>query len=483
MLALASGACEPDGAPSDASGDDAPDTTGGSDSGNPDGSAPSDTVASSPPSLTEVRAHMRGARGHDLAITVIGSDADKDIDRLRVRLFDEGGAPLMAFTSGLSNELDSNEVPLGFDVPSDVAGKASILATATLRGIFVDFAPASVEVVLVDAAGQVSAAVKADIGVQEVKALGDACDPAFVESRCAPGLGCRDGQCQEGLAPEVDKVAYLNGAGGTRIVVEGTDPEDDVQSLKIEFLDSQGNPIEVDLDNDETPESQSFDVAAEGAGVDGRFRVRIDPTPEFESQVTNIGVTATDAAGHVGARKTAKLTASPVRSAGQGCDLNGFDACNSKSVCVAAPSGDAGTCKDVIAQRKAECGLSASLPTDGTMVVGFAQGASLFDAPATCSAGDPVGRPEGLFKLSLEAPAAKLILSTNHPQTGFDTVVYLVAACGETTAPALGCADETTNTSAAATLELELVPAGEYLVVVDSWGPDGGEFGLSATVE
>ncbi len=472
-------ACEDDSSskPTDAtdSSDTRPD--GGTDTGG------SDSTGSSAPSLSEVKAHMSGARGLDLQLTVIGADADKDIERLEVRLFDAGGEPILAFRSGLSDVADSNETTLGFDVPGDVAQKASILATATLRGIFAEYSPAEVEVVLVDATGRESESVKVDVGVQEVKNLGDACDPDFVVSRCAPGLGCRDSQCQEGLAPEVTKVAYLNGTGGIRIVVEGTEPEDDIKSLKIEFLDSQGNPIEVDLDNDETPESQSFDVAAENASQGGTFRIQVTPTEEFAAAVQNIGVTATDAAGHVGARKTAKLTASPVRSAGQGCSLYGFDACNAKSVCVPAPTGESGTCKDVIAQRKLECAAAQTLPVDGSTVVGFASGPSLFDAPALCSAGDPVGRPEGVYRLVLEAPASKLVISTDHPETSFDTVVYVVPECGETDAAPLGCADETGLQSAAGTLELSLVPAGDYLVIVDSWGPDGGKFGVSASSE
>jgi hypothetical protein len=473
------GACEDDSGTKPADVTDATDTRADAASD----TNGSDTVQSSAPTLNEVKAHMSGARGLDLQLTVLGEDTDKDIERLEVRLFDAGGEPVVAFRSGLSDVPDSNETTIGFDVPGDVAQKASILATATLRGIFADFAPAAVEVVLVDATGQKSDALKVDVGVQEVKNLGDACDSLFVTSRCAPGLGCRDGQCQEGLPPEITKVAYLNGAGGTRIVVEGTEPEDDIETLKIEFLDNQGNPVEIDLDNDDTPESQSFEVAAENTSRDGVFRILVTPTAEFAAMVQNIGVTATDAAGHEGARKTAKLTASPVRSAGQGCSLYGFDACNTKSVCVPVPSGESGICKDVIAQRKAECAAAQPLPVDGSTVVGFASGPSLFDAPALCSASDPVGRPEGVYRLVLEAPVSKLTISTDHPETNFDTVVYVVPACGETDAAPLGCADETGLQSAAGTLELSLVPAGEYLVIVDSWGPDGGQFGVSAASE
>lgn len=434
------------------------------------------------PTLTSVKANVHGPQGLNLRLTLIGSDVDKDIDRVKVRLFSAQGDPVLAFRSGLSDTPDSNETVLAFDDPAAVKNKKDILATVTLRNLFATVEPAKVEVLLIDLTSLESAVTNADVTPQAVVALGGPCDETYTESRCEAGLGCRDGQCKEGLAPEITKVAYLNGQGGTRIVAVGTEPEDDIDSLLIEFLDLQGNPITIDLDNDEVPESDSFRLDAQGRAADGKFSVRLDPSEEFESQVKQIAVTPRDLADHEGARKTAKLTASPVRSTGQGCDPLGFDVCSATSVCVQGATGTTFTCRDVNAQRKAECAAAPVLPLDGTPVIGFASGASLFDAPAGCSSGDPKGRPEAVVKLVLDSPAARLTLTTDLPETTFDTVLYLVPACGETSAAPLGCADESAS-SAAATLELELVPAGSYLVVIDSWGPGGGQFALSAQVE
>ncbi len=455
---------------------DSTDTSDASDTG-------TDVVTKRAPTLTSVKANVQGPQGLDLRVTVIGEDADKDIDRIRLRLFDAAGQPLIAFRSGLSDTPDTHETALSFDIQSDVTNKASILATATLRNLFATYDPASVEVALIDAAQLASPFVAAEVEAQTVNNIGEACDPAYSASRCAPGLGCRESQCQEGLAPEVTKVAYLNGQGGTRILVSGTEPEDDIDSLLIEFLDLQGNSVTIDLDNDSVPESTNFVLDAQSSSVDGKFFVRLDPSAEFEAQVKQIAVTARDLSDHEGAKKTAKLSASPVRSAGQGCDPLGYDTCNATSVCLAGATGTTWSCRDVNSVRKTECNAANVLLTDGTPIVGFASGASLFNPPTGCSAGDSTGRPEGLARLTLSAPAAKLTITTNLGRTAFDTVLYLVPACGETTAAPLGCADETPNVSAAATLELELVPAGTYLVVIDSWGPDGGEYELSATVE
>jgi len=477
-------ACEKDEGSSDSDADGTtdtrPDTSGDA---NDASDTAGDVATKRAPTLSNLTANVQGPQGLDLRVTVIGEDADKDIARLRVRLFDAQGRPLIAFRSALSDTPDTHETTLAFDTQSDVTNKASILASATLRNLFATNDPASVEVSLIDAAALASPFVAAEVKPQTVNNIGEACDPEYSANRCAPGLGCRESQCQEGLAPEITKLAYLNGQGGTRILVSGTEPEDDIDSLLIEFLDLQGNSVTIDLDNDEVPESTSFELAAQSSSVDGKFFVRLDPSSEFEAQVKQIAVTPRDLFDHVGATKTSKLTASPVRSAGQGCDSLGYDTCNATSVCMVGANGTTYTCRDVNSVRKTECAAAPVLLTDGTPIVGFASGSSLFDPPLGCSAGDSKGRPEGGARLALSSPAARLPLPTNLARTAFDTVLYLVAACGETAAAPLGCADETPDVSAAATLELDLVPAGSYLVVIDSWGPGGGEFELSATVE
>lgn len=461
---------------------DASDTTDTRDASDTTDTRDTDTSTGSAPTLTSVKANAQGAQGLNLRLTLVGSDKDKDIERVRVRLFDGAGQPVNAFRVGLSDTLNSNETVLGFDFATDVTNKENILATATLRGLLATFDPKKVEVALIDKDGFESATVEADVTEQAVVGQGDACDDTYTENRCQPGLGCRGGQCQEGLAPEITKLAYLNGQGGLRILVAGTEPEDDIDSLLIEFLDASGSPVLIDLDSDEVPESDSFEIDAQGKSIDGTFFVRLDPSAEFESLVKEVAVTATDLFDHTGARKTAKLTASPVRSAGQGCDPRGFDVCNATSVCTTGTTGTTTTCRDKNQLRKAECAAAPGLSTDGTPMTGFADGPSIFDAPLGCSSGDPTGRAEAVVKLVLDSPAAKLTLSTNHPGTSFDTVLYLVKGCGDSNEAPVGCADES-EASAAATLELELVPAGTYLVVVDSWGPEAGVFELSATVE
>jgi len=441
-------------------------------------------AADEPPTLTSVSAHIAGVKGVDLDLALVGGDVDGDAELARVRVFDGSGAPVLAFRSGLGDP-DSNEQLVAFAAP--VAGQKTFIASVRLRELIGDHPDiAKVEVALRDATGELSADVSADIAAQPVRQLGDACDPAAIEDRCTSGFGCRGtpAQCQEGLAPEVAKVAYLKGEGGTRILVQGVDAEEDVATVLIEFLDAAGQTLLVDLDNDEVPESSEFEVSTIDVLADGAFLVKVTPVAGFDLLVPQIAVTATDAAGHVGVRKTAKLAAAPVRAVGQACDANGFDVCNpATAVCVAAANGTSHTCKPKAQLGAAECAAAQILEPDGVAVFGVADGPSLWDAPATCSSGDPTGRPEAVAVLRLSAPAARLTLTTALDGTNFDTVLYLLPGCGAANAVPLGCGDDASDGGAAATLELELVPAGDYLVVVDAWGAEGGSFALSASLE
>jgi len=279
-------------------------------------------------------------------------------------------------------------------------------------------------------------------------------------------------------------VAYLKGEGGTRILVQGTEPEDDLLSVLIEFLDNAGQPLLVDLDNDEVPESQEFEVNAAGQAVDGAFVVRVTPVEGFELLVPQVAVTPADAAGHTGQRKTSKLANTPVRAVGQACDVYGFDVCNTTAVCAPGVPGATNTCKAKSQLAPAECNAAPELdPAAGVdTVTGIADGPSLWDAPAGCSSGDTKNRPEAVVKLHLASPAASLTVSTDEPGTNFDTVLYVLPACAADAAP-IGCADDSPEASAAGVLELELVPAGDYFVVIDSWGPDGGTYTLRVAVD
>jgi hypothetical protein len=175
-----------------------------------------------------------------------------------------------------------------------------------------------------------------------------------------------------------------------------------------------------------------------------------------------------------------------VKSAGASCDLRGFNVCAQASVCQRAatsPNPTTGSCQAVSTVRRSRCTAAPVLgPATGRWTaVGSTVSPSVFDAPAGCTNNDPKGRPEGVALLRLTAPAATVVLSTEHPGTSFDTVLYVFKGCGDQGA-ALDCNDEGL-VAPASTLTLTNLAAGDYLVVVDSWDPSGGSYELSVELK
>ncbi len=136
---------------------------------------------------------------------------------------------------------------------------------------------------------------------------------------------------------------------------------------------------------------------------------------------------------------------------------------------------------------------------------GQAAGPSLFEPPTGCTVPSAVYRPESLLSLSLVADVSTLTLSTATPETDFDTILYVLPSCtplptsatdlaetdgGAVTSgidsgaiAALGCNDDVDGQGYASTLVLNNVPAGNYIVVVDSFGYQGGHYGLTISIQ
>jgi hypothetical protein len=206
----------------------------------------------------------------------------------------------------------------------------------------------------------------------------------------------------------------------------------------------------------------------------------------LDTQVPRLVVTPIDAAGHTGMIKIASPIAQPVRTAGQTCDPRGFDVCASGLTCSPGIVGaTTNKCSSSAPMRTQQCNAAPVLePTSsGAVVVGLVEGGSLWDAPSGCSTNDPTGRPESVVRLRMTERADRVRLSTVGAGTNFDTVLYVVPGCPNDTADVLGCSDDKPMSAGASELVLENLPAGDYLVIVDSFDGNGGNFELHATVE
>lgn len=440
-----------------------------------------------PPTLGSASARAVGRWAQHLRVTVDGQDANGDVTGVWVKLSDERGRPWLLFDVDRDGLPDSAEAVLPPDAP--VEGVKAFTATVTLEGLLADGQKvASVEVALVDRAGQRSAAGVATVEPGASRGLGEACDPEYLLDRCTDGMGCwgAPSTCHEPQPPTVDRAVYLRGPFGPRVLVEGKDPDDDVAWMKVAFFNLAGQPVKLDLDNDGVPDSAEHEVDVRGTSAGGRFFVQLQSAPGFEDTVVKVDVTLRDSGGRSAAPQTLQLAHPVQRTRGQSCDPRGFDACITDYSCTPGVLGAPNVCVSSATARTQACQAAAVLePQQGPATFrGELKGTSLWEPPAGCAANDPRGRPEVAVKVVLTAPAAKLTLTTQRPGTAVDSIVTVLSACTE---PArltpLACNDDGPKT-AAATVVLTDVAPGEYLVVVDSWAQaSGGYVELEAIAE
>lgn len=463
-------ATAPEGEAAPPAGEGAGETGGAGPGGGGGGTAANLSVAS-------VGFRNVGRHGDTLRVEVKGADTQKATSAAFVRFADEAGAPVVAVDTNWDGVPDAAGRRFHFD--ESTLGETDITGVITVRGAF--GAGSKIRkafVALEDETGGRSAEVEASIVLQVVKGEGQACDPAKVEDRCQAGMSCggSPASCQPGVAPDLSKVAYFGGSE-PRMLFRGSEPDEDLKSLTIEFLDASNNPKAVDLLDDGST-STGITIDATRSAFDTRFFVESSPVASFASLVPRIAVTASDLAGRASARVIAAATTTPVRAANQACDPDGFDKCGTNFVCAPGLPDVANKCTSAVTLRSKRCTAHPALDPKKGLVRAFGkvEGASLWDAPPGCVPNDAKGRPEAAIPLRLDAPASTLTITTALPETDFDTAVYLIPSCAASSSNALGCNDD--EIGFASRLVLKDVPAGDYTIVVESISMRGGRFGV-----
>jgi hypothetical protein len=471
---------------SGANGNGASSNTGASSNsgGNPSGGSGANvgTGGAGSLGLESVTGHVMGRFGRDVRFVVEGTLPEGQLASLALRFESSSGSPTDVFDSNFDGVLDSPEGRVAFDAPIT---EESFTATVTFPGL-AELGGADVaHVSLYEVGGDSSNEIEVEIEAQSLVQLGEGCDPDFVESRCNTGLGCsgEPAQCVAPSAPTLDKVVYLKADGGPVLLARGNEPDDDLETLTLNFLNSSSQPVLVDLDGDEVPESSTLDIDVEDPMFGIPFFVRNKSAENFETTVPKIQVIAGDSNSNFSEAKTATIASPVSRSAGQSCDLLGFDQCAAQALCVTTADPYVGTCQGGTLARTTRCESAPSLdPAMGrTLAVGRTSGTSFWNAPAGCVSDVNGGHPEGIAVLTLADDVDTLTITTANPETQFDTVLYVLPACPDTLDELLGCNDDADGI--ASTLELTDVPAGTYLIVVDSSATGGGSFGVSVTAE
>lgn len=423
-------------------------------------------------SLASVQALQVGRFGDDLLLRLSGEANMRPAVAVRVEL------------------LTAEQAQIG---PARVLPLRSILSgptvttTSTLLGALGDFPTlAQVRVSLLDDLGRQSSALTANVSPQRVAGRDQECDPMMIESRCADTDGCKGSpaSCQAGVAPTITRAGYFNDAAGARIIFEGNDVDSNATAYTLRFYDASDALVEVDIDGvEETAPVSEWTAALDNSGTADFFQMLV-PDGVLLEAVASIRIKVTDEADLSSSEWVAMRSPAPERALEQTCDPRGFNRCGSGAVCRELLDQHRCTLRDDA--RVASCeGALVLNPAAGVTRVRGALQSSLWEPPAGCAAGGGE-QSDRVVKLVLAAPAARLLLSTDHPYTGMDTAVYLLATC--TAAPELSrCAGgPPAGTNPKASLELTDVMAGTYYVVVDStatMGATSSTFELTAEVQ
>ena len=165
-----------------------------------------------------------------------------------------------------------------------------------------------------------------------------------------------------------------------------------------------------------------------------------------------------------------------VRGSGEACDLQGFDVCTDGLACN-DDSTASSRCEDLDAARARRCATAPVIEV-GARTRGTTKGASLWDPPDGCASEARRGRPEAVLRLRLPSPVSSLAIATLADGTTFDSVVTVLDGCGAR-ATALACNDD--DPPPVSRVRIDHLPAGDYIVVVDSLDRSGGAFELTVT--
>jgi cysteine-rich repeat protein len=139
--------------------------------------------------------------------------------------------------------------------------------------------------------------------------------------------------CQPGTAPVLGRVLYASRDDRGEpplLLVEGTDPDDDVMTLRLELLDENGESKAYDFNGDGVADYDNLDLDMEGTGEDGTFFAGW----YFPVVIPQVAITVVDSLGMESERQVLVLAPMVWRAEGESCEEFGFEMCGVGLKCV-----------------------------------------------------------------------------------------------------------------------------------------------------
>jgi hypothetical protein len=433
-------------------------------------------------SLTKASARIGGRRGDQLIIDVDGKAPVGTFASIEIALADSAGDPLVFFDNNWDGVFEST---VGRVVPTKAPSTATFSIEAVVNGVKALKGLSQLQLALFDRANARTAPVAVTIQQQPIIDLGGACDTTFVTNRCLEGLSCSGSpaRCVDGTAPTISHAFYLRGTPGPSMRLDGLDPDEDVMSIRVDFLTTSDSPVLLDLDGDEVPESDHLEVTFGITNQNGGYLAIIESGMGFDTLVPRVGLTAIDTKAHESTTQRVSISTQTTRISGQTCDLAGFVGCVSGTVCLPSANGTGAYCTTYSQAQTGRCSAAPvwDLAKDPAKITGFISGYSAWEPPAGCMSSTASNRPEAVLKLRLATATPKLVLTTAEPETQMDTGLIVLPSCTASMDTALACNDD--SVGYASRLTLTNLAAGDYYVIVESTQPNGGGFGLSASTQ
>jgi len=455
--------------------------TGASSSGTAGGA--SGASVTTPPSVTlsTARAWIGGRLGNELHIEVTGTSEVGQLASVELLLKDSSGNEVIHFDSNWDGTADSGRgrvVPDSPPTTKDYTVSVMVLGAAGMTDL------TQIDVALVDRSNACTDPITVEVTTPTVQTVDQQCDPTFVASRCRQGLSCTGSPpvCIAGTAPAIVKGAYQRGTEGPFMRARGTDPDEDVLLMRVDFLTANDTPVKLDLDADGIPESTSFEVQVGMSNQNGGFTFVVESSSSFGVDVPKVGLTAIDSKLNESSTQHYALASRITRQLNAACDLDGFDVCPAGALCLPGKAVGTAYCTSNAQAQSLRCVTAPiwNIATDAKKITGTISGYSAWDAPSSCLTPVSLNRPEAIIKMHVTAPIKSLTLSTDEPETQSDTVLYVQPACSSTTDKVLICNDDTSGFASSVTLT-NLV-AGDYFVIVEFVSAQSGGFGLRAKV-
>lgn len=338
-----------------------------------------------------------------------------------------------------------------------------------------------------------------DVNLHPYRQEGESCS-IQPNRTCAPGLTCDDladkGHCLVNHPPVLAGViGTRGGASGDDLImlVSGFDPNGNATIAYARLYDEAGQPILVDDRNfDGIPDS--YDLPLRSTHPLGASTI-IDFTSSVEGffrQFPEVATAEVWLVDREGLRSPSMATGfSPQERMGEweSCDwYNHRNLCEEGLVCFPIDQ-ERSHCRQLSEMRADRCAGAVTIPVGERIEGRFPDGSirsnmSLWDAPESCVEnpiwGSQSRQLEGLARLSLDAPLTDVVITTEVSVSSFDTVLYIFPGCGLSGEP-LVCNDDAPGKKGPSRLTFDVLPAGDYLIVIDKRRQGGSHWDLQVT--